>query len=1055
MDLQQGIYESVINNAMEQALKKMESEGFIIERVPIAADCADVFSHYLQSVLRRGLITIGENAKKCLDKSASDSKKNLAALKAEIDACNLLLDLLSSESKDNNILEWRIGESGEQLQSVWSKVCRSRPKTSMATSSMFTGGGHSYPLYEELCREIETSDEVDLVVSFIKVSGLNMIYDSLKKFTEYYEGKLRVVTTTYMKATDAKAIRMLSELPNTEIRISYDENTTRLHAKSYIFRRNNGFDTVFIGSSNLSGAAVSDGMEWNVKLTGQDAPQIIDAVVGTFDSYWDSRDFETYNKEDYEKLCYFLDKKPQHSQSPKYVIKPNPFAFQKQILDELQAERELFGSYRNLLVAATGTGKTMIAAFDYERFVDEHPNSSNRLLYVVHRKEILEKSLFTFRSVLNDPNFGWLAVEGKKPEDYSHLFVSVATFNSIGLDNLLDESYYDFIIVDEAHHIVADSYQKIVNHFKPKILLGLTATPERMDGKDILHYFNGRFAAEIRLPEAIDRQFLVPFHYYMVTDPTDISKVSFERGKYNEDELAALYINNDVRLNAIINAVNTYLPDLDEIKCLGFCVNKAHAKYMAEAFSNYYGDHSRKIANGQNSAIYIVSDSDEEERKNAPKLLSSGKTNFIFTVDLYNEGVDIKDVNAVLFLRPTESMTIFVQQLGRGLRKSKGKSELTVLDFVGQASDKYRFFEKKLSYLSSSGTVSVKDKIENGFVGLPLGCSIKIEKIAKKYVLKCINIQNKNTVVSLVKSYYDHFDKIPTLTEFLTYTGNSIQSIYSKRKNTFFGSCKLAIGDQVPKEEEELFSKAFFKFSSIDSRSWIEKIQNMLKTKMIGDSKEEQIYQSMFYYTFYNDIPTRNGYSSMSEFFKFVFSKPHYCNELYEILNIRLNTIKLIEKESNLGYDCGLKVHCSYFREQILAGLGINNETEHIIVNSGVRYWDDLKTDILIFDLIKSEKDFTPRTMYQDYAISEDEFHWQSQNDTWEGSDVGKRYVGGTSNVILFARILREYDGNAMPYIFLGRGHYVSHRGNRPMSIVWKMEYDLPGSVISNSPVGL
>ena len=479
---------------------------------------------------------------------------------------------------------------------------------------------------------------------------------------------------------------------------------------------------------------------------------------------------------------------------------------------------------------------------------------------------------------------------------------------------------------------------------------------------------------------------------------------------------------------------------------------------MAEAFSNYYGTrtNSSESSDSQNSAIYVISNSDKEERRDAPGLLSSGKVNFIFTVDLYNEGVDIKDVNAVLFLRPTESMTIFVQQLGRGLRKAKGKSELTVLDFVGQANDKYKIFEKKLNYLSSAGSISIKDKIENGFVGLPLGCSIKLEKTAKEYVLNCINKQKSNAIKTLVKEYYNEYGKTPSISEFLKFSGKDLQSIYNSKEYTMTGLCSSLIkGIVLSSEEEKLFSKAFLKFSTIDSISWIKQIQKMLKTKEVGDSKDDKIYQSMFYYTFYSEIPEKTGYNSMKEFFMYIFDKADYCSELSEILKTRLDAIKFIEQDPELGYPCGLKVYCSYYRSQIMAGLGINNENERDYSREGVYYSETLNTDILLFDLVKSEKDFTPSTMYRDYAISGDKFHWQSQNKDWEGSKNGKRYINQKSRVILFARVRKQYNGKTMPYIFLGEGYYMSHRGNRPMSIIWKMKNELPAKVISNSPVGL
>jgi HKD family nuclease len=427
MDLVPGIYESIISNAMEMSLRNL-NQGLSVDREPIPGEISDdVLSRYLQKVLKNGLAIIRDKA---LASAAADDDDSYA-LKMEIDACNRVLSLLSELSDDKNILDWRIGESGERLLAIWNKMDAKyrRPNTSISVSTLFTGGRRDLPIYEELCREIETSDEVDLLVSFIKYSGLRLIQDSLEKMTAG-GGKLRVITTTYIGVTDLEAIERLSSMKNAEIRISYDSNTTRLHAKSYIFKRRNGFDTAFIGSSNLSNAAISDGTEWNVKLTEQDAPQVLSVMKTAFDTYWSSPDFEFYTHgEDREKLKIALNKEGSRgSKTGKVRFDIRPYLFQQEILDDLETERDVFGSYRNLVVAATGTGKTVVSAFDYKRF--RSYAERDRLLYVAHRSDILKKSLETFRAILGDYNFGCLCDGNHEPDDMGHVFMTIASFGS-------------------------------------------------------------------------------------------------------------------------------------------------------------------------------------------------------------------------------------------------------------------------------------------------------------------------------------------------------------------------------------------------------------------------------------------------------------------------------------------------------------------------------------------------------------------------------------------------------------------------------------------------
>ena len=429
-------------------------------------------------------------------------------------------------------------------------------------------------------------------------------------------------------------------------------------------------------------AALTSGLEWNTKVTRRDLPETIDKIAATFEYYWNDREFEYYAEDQKERLARALkaEKYFDTNNADVYTMDINPYSYQQEILDKLEAERTVRGYTRNLVVAATGTGKTVISALDYKRFRKQNPDKPCRLLFVAHREEILKQSLYTFRAVLKDANFGELFVGNYKPESIDNLFLSIQTFNSQSFTEKTSPDFYDYIIVDEFHHAAAPTYQKLLSYYQPRILLGLTATPERMDGKNILPYFSNRIAAEIRLPEAIDRKLLCPFQYFGVTDTVDLDALKWSAGGYQKSELEHIYTFSgavaDRRADHVVTALLKYVTDIDEVKGLGFCVTVDHAEFMCR----YFNDHNIP-------SMCLTGQSSDEERAAAKRRLVSGEVRFIFVVDIYNEGVDIPEVNTVLFLRPTESLTIFLQQLGRGLRLSEDKECLTVLDFIDEPVD--------------------------------------------------------------------------------------------------------------------------------------------------------------------------------------------------------------------------------------------------------------------------------------------------------------------------------------------------------------------------------
>ena len=765
--LHPGLYEQLINNALTRELAEIPAERQAVAPLD-RAEASKVLAQYLADVVQKGLDNVADNG---------------GDISAQIALTNQIVTLIQNTTQEADFAALGVDRRAEQLFALLREsdprlaVGRTaadvaRPETSIAQSSLFTGAVHEPQMYTELKKEIVSSDRIDMLVSFIKWSGLRLLIDELREFTQN-GGGLRVITTSYMGATDVKAIEELRQLPNTQIKVSYDTKRTRLHAKTYVFYRNTGFTTAYVGSSNLSNAAISSGLEWNIKVTKKDLPETIDKIAATFESYWNADEFEYYSETQRERLARALkaEKYFGSNEAERYTMDIAPYSYQQEILDKLDAERTVRGYTRNLVVAATGTGKTVISALDYRRF-RKQTGAPCRLLFVAHREEILKQSLYTFRAVLKDANFGELFVGGYKPESIDHLFLSIQTFNSQDFTSKTAPDFYDYIVVDEFHHAAAPTYQKLLQHYRPKILLGLTATPERMDGKSILPYFGDRIAAEIRLPEAIDRKLLCPFQYFGVTDTVDLDSLRWTQGGYDKSELERVYAFSGAvaqrRAELAAASVMKYVTDIDEVKGLGFCVSVEHANFMAEQFNR------RGIP-----SISLTGKSSDEERNAAKHRLVSGEVRFIFVVDIYNEGVDIPEVNTVLFLRPTESLTVFLQQLGRGLRLAEDKECLAVLDFIGQANKRYNF-EDKFAALLSNTTRSVSREIREGFVSAPKGCYIQLEKKAARYILDNIRASYGNTagLVSRVGSVAEDSGLELMLGNFLRYLHLEPRSIY-------------------------------------------------------------------------------------------------------------------------------------------------------------------------------------------------------------------------------------------------------------------------------------
>jgi superfamily II DNA or RNA helicase/HKD family nuclease len=1030
MKLAQGVYEHLITSQLQSDIHEMEQEGMrCLTKELDSAEAPQMLVKHLETIIHRKLSEMEEDEQidfanrlvQQLDEWTEERVMNKDEILTEVVTQNEVAQL-EAIGKAGSFDRKKAGEN------------RIRPLSGFRVSNLFTGGQSALSLSSEIERDIVSADRINLIVSFLKLSGVNLIYDALEHFCSQPGHQLRLITTTYCGVTDGKAVQRLSELPNTEIRISYQTQIERLHAKSYIFERNSGMSTAYIGSSNLSKSAQTDGLEWNIRVTNVENPHIIKTALATFEQYWNSPNFEDFRLGGIEKFNREMDIQTNPSSHPEamnvYALLPH----QKQILDKLQVERD-HGLNRNLIVAATGTGKTVISAFDYQA-LSLCEKRHLKVLFVAHREEILKQTLHTYRSVLNDANFGELWTGQYRPQhDIDHLFVSVQTFNSRYEDVFaqLSPTYYEYIVIDEAHHAKAESYIKIFRHFTPRWLVGLTATPERMDGQSLLPDFGNKISAEIRLPKALDAGLLTPFQYYCISDSlTDLSDDELMSGhKYIVSKMSER-LQTTQRVALIVDRLRHYLADESKCKALCFCADKAHAVYMATEFKKWGYE-----------ADYLTSDSSHEDRKRLNTALKEGRINYLFVVDIYNEGVDIPQVDTVLFLRPTESLTIFLQQLGRGLRLSAGKTVLTVLDFVSQLHKKYDYAKRFRSLMTRTDR-SVKDQIQNGFTLLPHGCHIHMEEKAQQYVLQNIQaaIYNKRRLVEELQS----FASVPTLQQFVMHLEQDIRLIY--KGDGCWTSLKREAGFCTYADDENTrrFQKGMGQLVHINTPGYLHFVKRVLAAK--GDvstvSEEEKTYSLMLYYMLFQEPTQKVGVASAAQALSRLKQYPLFIKEMEELTdylldNLEVNTFSIGQQLPGL-----LEQYGCYTREEVFMLFGRQTETKKMQGSvSGAFKFPDYNVEALFVTLNKSDKDFSPSTQYEDYVMGERSFHWQSQNtDTHEGS--GRRFVEQRRNGKRFLLFVREDKrdgfGNTCPFYCFGLVNYVRSTGNRPMSIEWELE---------------
>lgn len=1022
-DVQRGLYEHLVNSALHA---RLDATGD-----PRLAELGDVdhedahaaIAQYLEHLLAESLSTLR-------GQEAAERQRRLV---------DRVIETLVSELGHEWADRFNLASPLRRLLAVHAEPRQHptpRPDTPLARSALLTGTRLDPSLASQLSKEFAAADRVDILCSFIKWSGIRLLIEALGELTAtpHPAGpRLRVITTSYMGATDAKAIETLRDLPNTEVRVSYDTERTRLHAKAYVVHRESGFGSAYVGSANISRAALSEGLEWTSKISQYELPHLWQKIVATFDAYWNDDEFERFDGDAAPRLREAIDRERTRGSVdigdlPTFDLRPYPF--QEEILDAMAAEREVQSKHRHLVIAATGTGKTMIAAFDYKRWASGRKPS---LLFIAHREEILRQALGTYRAVLRDHNFGDILVGGTTPEQHDHLFCSIQSYNSRGLHDLPADRF-NYIVVDEFHHAAAPSYRRLLDVARPRVLLGLTATPERADGLDVLTPFGGEPTAEVRLPDAISRRLLCPFQYFGVADSVDLDSLTWQRGGYRIEELDRVYTGNDVRAGLVLDKVHQTLLDPRHARGLGFCVSVAHANFMARFFT----DHGIP-------SIALSAETSAEERRSAGERLVRREINFIFVVDLYNEGVDIPEIDTVLFLRPTESLTVYLQQLGRGLRLHDEKECLTVLDFIGAPHRQFRF-ASRFRALSTDPTGRLEREIESGFPHLPAGCFIRLERVAQQRVLD--NVRQSLTLrrpqmVNDIKHLGRHLGRAPTIRETLEFLDTTLDELLKRGLWTRILSDAGQTGPPTDDDEERL-AKGIRRFAHIDDPQQI----RFLLADLDGRSPDDPLAEhrrAMLHVTLWG----ADGVSlAPDEADARLRSNPAALCDLQAVLDYRLHHTRTRPTDLLPHLAGPLALHAEYTRDEALIGLGHWDLNRRPDFREGVLHIPDRRVDAFFVTLHKTEDAYSPTTMYEDYAISEQLFHWQSQSTTSADSPTGMRYIRHQKQgytPLLFVRERKALpSGLAAPYAFLGPADYVSHEGNRPVSIIWRLRTPMP-----------
>lgn len=856
-----------------------------------------------------------------------------------------------------------------------------------------------------IINELNTCNEFWFSVAFVTSAGVASLKNTLEEIAnKNIKGKILV--SQYLNFTQPEALRQLLKFKNIELRISVNTN---FHAKGYLFKKNDYYNLI-IGSSNLTGDALSTNKELNIKTSGTENSYVINKIKEEFrNDFNNSVIVDNAYINSYEELYKSSKYKPIYlKQSDDPEIKPN--LMQSDALRNLVNIRAN-GKNKALLISATGTGKTYLSAFDVKAV------KAKTFLFIVHRANIANKAMETFKSIFGNSRTMGVFSGNRKELSADFLFSTVQTISKQSNLELFEKKHFDYIVIDETHRAGADSYKKVLDYFNPGFLLGMTATPERTDGHDIFKYFDYNIAYEIRLHKALEEEMLAPFHYYGVTDITVNGKIIDENAAFDS-------LTSNERIDKIIEKSRFYGCDNGEIRGLVFCSKVEECKFLAREFTK------RGIP-----SIYLSGENTEEERSSAIDQLESDtkeeKIEYIFSVDIFNEGVDIPRVNQIIMLRPTQSAIIFVQQLGRGLRKTEGKEYLTVIDFIGNYNNNF-LVPIALYGDSSYNKDTIRKLMTTGSDLIPGQSTINFDRITREKIYAAIDTANLSKKKDLVKDYEllkYKLGRIPTMVDFLEHGSRDPQLFvgYKKSYYNFIKEIDTAVAYSLPPEYSkilELFSneinncirieESLILMHLIEYRSLKkEKLKQLIKSKYGYIVKDETIKSAInnlnFHFVTENHnkvllpvseiyklsiIDETNDTLFLSNSFTQILLDENFRNHLID--NTLYSILKFERLFSLKKYIEGFVLYNKYSRKDVFRVL--NWDKNPLAQNVGGYMFNTERTNCAIFVNYHKEDDISSTTKYEEGFINKLEFEWMSKSKrTLTSPDIISLKNGGDS----------------------------------------------------------
>ena len=1059
--LEEGLYDELMTGALEDALRGLPDD--LRASVAVLSDGSDLatIDAFIRSALDRVLAFPLDGHQETADDPGDAATSRAQRMReARMRLAEGLLRVLREHAPPLFDDERALLLEPRRLEAVHRRhaTAPTRPKGSLQFSQLLTNAPGE-ALVDHLRSEFDSADRVDLLCAFLKVSGLAALRETVQRYCNGQQRKLRVLTTTYCGATELEAVRQLAGLRNVELRISYNTTSTRLHAKAWLFYRGSGLSTAYVGSSNLSHWAQTAGLEWNIRLTEVEQPQVIAQFRDTFQQYWeDELQFEPYDPNspaDAERLRAAIEharfRQNESVRGLPFQISPiTPLDveakdFQKPMLAALEEARAA-GRHRNLLVAATGTGKTVMAALDFARLY--RAGKVSTLLFVAHRREILEQARQTFAQVLRDATFGELLCDGQRPAHGNHVFASIQSTHERAAF-ALELERFDMVIVDEAHHAAASSWDALLSDLKPDVeLLGLTATPERADGFDYGKHFPLPWIDNLRLWHAIPHA-LVPFRYYALDVPdVDLRDVQWRQGRYVQEELASKLTGAaEIFVRRSVKALAEHLGQPERLRALAFCSSIRHAEEVARRFVAL--DYKAQVLTGQTESGI---------RSTAREDLEAGRVQILCVVDLYNEGVDVPNVNTIFFFRPTESATVFVQQLGRGLRRTPTKDELVVFDLTGRQHHEFRF-DRRLRALLGLSPRSLRQVVEGeGFSFLPSGCSIHFEESCRKEVLAQLQRSLPNRwpdIAALLRE--PAFDGL-SLTEFLRETGLEMDDIYPRR-DRFWHGLKKAAGRAtkalVSEDEENALSmthKLLHVGDAVRLSTWERLVSG---ERPVGERERRAMH--MLFAVLYGRTE-----AILEETWESWLQHSALRDEIAAMIPVLRERNALLQNEPDvevLGPDNPMVLHASYLGVELSAAFDHRTKTgvlrdyytgvENVPCPGGS--WDLLLTTL---DKPQATRE---HLRYRDLPVGKHLFHWQSKARTSVTSAEGRRHLAAEMEHCTPLLLVRERadvrPGVTMAFQYLGSVALQKSEGERPISIEWKLRHGMPDSLLEKRRV--